>query len=74
MYVVTDEFNFSYFIRQIYTYLYYVVPKKEGFYFEYSEEDKNLKIMIKKKSGENLSRTTENYKTNKEEGFIFKMD
>jgi len=74
MYVVTDEFNFSYFIRQIYTYLYYVVPKKEGFYFEYSEEDKNLKIMIKKKLGENLSRTTENYKTNKEEGFIFKMD
>ena len=32
IYVVTDEFNFSYYIRQIYTYLYYVVPKKEGFF------------------------------------------
>ena len=74
MYVVADEFNFSYYIRQIYTYLYYVVPKKEGFYFEYAEEDKNLKMMIKKKSGENLSKTTDNYKNNKDEGFIFKMD
>ena len=74
MYVVTDEFNFSYYIRQIYTYLYYVVPKKEGFYFEYSEEDNNLTMMIKKKSGDNLSKTTENYKTTKEEGNIFKME
>ena len=74
MYVVTDEFNFSYFIRQIYTYLYYVVPKKEGFYFEYSVEDNNLKIMIKKKAGENLSKTTDICKNIKEEGTIFKMD
>ena len=74
MYVVTDEFNFSYYIRQIYTYLYYVVPKKEGFYFEYSEENNTLKIMIKKKSGVNLSRTTEIYKITKEEGNIFKME
>ena len=74
MYVVADEFNFSYYIRQIYTYLYYVVPKKEGFYFEYAEEDKNLNMMIKKKSGEILSKTTDIYKNNKDEGFIFKMD
>ena len=73
MYVVTDEFNFSYFIRQIYTYLYYVVPKKEGFYFEYTEEDNRLTIMIKKKAG-NLSKTTENIKNVKEEENIFKMD
>ena len=60
MCVETDEFNFSYYIRQIYTYLYYVVPKKEGFSFEYKEEDGNLKIMIKKKIDENASRITDN--------------
>ena len=74
LYVITDEFNFSYYIRQIYTYLYYVVPKKDGFYFEYSKEDNNLKIMIKKKSRDNLSKITDIYKITKEEGYIFKME
>ena len=57
--ILTDEFNFSYYIRQIYTYLYYVVPKKDGFNFEYSFENDKLKIMIKKKSFDNLSRRTD---------------
>ena len=76
IYVVTDEFNFSYYIRQIYTYLYYVVPKKEGFFFDYIEEDNNLKIMIKKKTYENLSRRTDlNQRIGiKDDGYIFNMD
>ena len=57
--VLTDEFNFSYYIRQIYTYLYYVVPKKDGFSFEYSFEKDKMKIMIKKRPYENLSRRTD---------------
>ena len=59
IFILTDEFNFTYYIRQIYTYLYYVVPKKEGFYFEYKFEDDKLKIMIKKKTYDNLSRRTD---------------
>lgn len=43
LFVVTDDFNFSYYIRQIYTYLYYVVPKKKDFTLKI-----NLKIIIKK--------------------------
>ena len=76
MYVETDEFNFSYYIRQIYTYLYYVVPKREGFTFEYKEEDHDLKIMIKKKIDENLSRTTDNrHRTSiKDDKNVFRMD
>jgi len=51
LYVVTDEFNFIYYIRQIYTYLYYIVPKKEGFIFDYIEEPNDMiKIIIKKKN------------------------
>ena len=57
MYVITDDFNFSYYIRQIYTYLYYVVPKKEGFCFEYNKVEKNkIKITIKKKENGNSSK------------------
>ena len=52
LYVTTDEFNFIYYIRQIYTYLYYIVPKKEGFIFEYIEENETIKIIIKKKNNE----------------------
>ena len=75
IFVQTDEFNFSYYIRQIYTYLYYVVPKKEGFYFDYKLEDDKLKIMIKKKSYENLSRRTEfNYHINLLENNGLKLD
>jgi hypothetical protein len=33
IYILTDDFNFTYYIRQIYTYLYYVVKKKKVFYF-----------------------------------------
>ena len=50
LYVVTDEFNFIYYIRQIYTYLYYMVPKKEGFVFEYIEEGDTIKIIVKRKT------------------------
>ena len=76
MYVETDEFNFAYYIRQIYTYLYYVVPKKEGFSFEYKEEGGNLKIMIKKKIDGSMSRITENkHRTSiKSDKHVFRMD
>ena len=50
LYVVTDEFNFIYYIRQIYTYLYYMVPKKGGFVFEYIEEGDTIKIIVKRKT------------------------
>ena len=60
LYVIVDDFNFSYYIRQIYTYLYYVVPKKEGFYFEYDKNQKNkIKIIIKKKVNGTSSKITE---------------
>ena len=60
MYVITDDFNFSYYIRQIYTYLYYVVPKKEGFSFVYNKVEKNkIKITIKKKVNGNSSKLTD---------------
>ena len=75
LFILTDEFNFSYYIRQIYTYLYYVVPKKDGFYFEYILESDKVKIMIKKKSYENLSRRTDNnYRISLIDGHGFKMD
>ena len=77
MYITTDEFNFSYYIRQIYTYLYYVVPKREKFFFEYiKDENKNLKIMIKKKPYKIQTRRSE-ININpvfKEDENIFKMD
>ena len=59
-YVVTDEFNFIYYIRQIYTYLCYIIPKKEGFIFEYDEDTENntIKIIIKNRNNENQSRRT----------------
>jgi CheY-like chemotaxis protein len=61
IFVVTDDFNFSYYIRQIYTYLYYVVPKKEGFYFEnkFKDNNKKVEITIKKKFNGTLSKTTD---------------
>ena len=60
IFVITDDFNFSYYIRQIYTYLYYVVPKKEGFCFEYKYMDKNkMEILIKKKSTGNITKRTD---------------
>ena len=61
IFVITDDFNFSYYIRQIYTYLYYVVPKKEGFYFEHKFIDNNNKIelTIKKKVNGTISKTTD---------------
>ena len=60
IYVITDDFYFSYYIRQIYTYLYYVVPKKEGFYFIYNKKDnKKITIIIKKKINANSSKITE---------------
>ena len=46
IYVITDEFNFIYYIRQIYTYLYYIVPKKNGFSFQYIENEVNKTIKI----------------------------
>ena len=50
IYILTDDFNFTYYIRQIYTYLYYVVEKKEGFLFCYDKSDSSkIKIIIKKK-------------------------
>ena len=54
IYVITDEFNFIYYIRQIYTYLYYIVPKKNGFSFQYIENEvnKTIKIIIIKKIDE----------------------
>jgi CheY-like chemotaxis protein len=68
LYVVTDEFNFIYYIRQIYTYLYYIVPKKEGFIFDYVEEPNDMiKIIIKKKNAANAKDTSfeENTKISK---------
>ena len=60
LYIITDDFNFSYYIRQIYTYLYYVVPKKEGFYFEYDKSQKNkIQIIIKKKANASASKITD---------------
>ena len=60
IFVITDDFNFSYYIRQIYTYLYYVVPKKEGFCFEYKYLDNNrMKILIKKKTNGNITKRTD---------------
>ena len=60
IFVITDDFNFSYYIRQIYTYLYYVVPKKEGFCFEYKYMDNNqMEILIKKKSNGNFTKRTD---------------
>ena len=61
LFVVTDDFNFSYYIRQIYTYLYYVVPKKEGFYFEnkFKDNNKKVEITIKKKFNGTISKTTD---------------
>ena len=50
IYVITDEFNFIFYIRQIYTYLYYIIPKKDGFIFEYQEEGDTIKIKIRKKN------------------------
>ena len=55
LYVITDEFNFIYYIRQIYTYLYYIVPKKEGFAFDFIEENNKIKIIIKK-SNDSISK------------------
>ena len=54
IYVITDEFNFIYYIRQIYTYLYYILPKKNGFSFQYIENEvnKTIKIIIIKKIDE----------------------
>ena len=70
-YVITDDFNFSYYIRQIYTYLYYVVPKKEGFYFVYDTSKKNqIKITIKKKTNGNNSKITEDINDFKMAQFI----
>ena len=59
-YVITDEFSFIYYIRQIYTYLYYIIPKKEGFSFEYEEDPENniIKIMIKNRNSDSISRRT----------------
>ena len=65
IFVVTDDFNFSYYIRQIFTYLYYVVPKKEGFSFEYKYIDDNqIEIFIKKKICGNITRRTDEPTTN----------
>ena len=73
VYVITDEFHFTYYIRQIYTFLYYIVPKKEGFIFEYEKgtEYNTIKIIIRKKNnGDTSKRTVDpigllNYKENK---------
>jgi hypothetical protein len=59
LYVITDEFNFIYYIRQIYTYLYYIVPKKEGFAFEFIEEGLEaeeiyMSLLIKNYNGKNI--------------------
>ena len=61
IYILTDDFNFTYYVRQIYTYLYYVVKKKEGFYFVYDKTDNSkIKIIIKKKkSNETVKKTKE---------------
>ena len=65
LYVVTDEFNFIYYIRQIYTYLYYIVPKKEGFTFEFKEEENNtIKIIVKKNNNDDLSKSIDDHLIN----------
>ena len=69
IFVLTDEFNFSYYIRQIYTYLYYVVPKKEGFIFQYTIESDKLIILIKKKPIDIFKKDFNNRISFKEEGF-----
>ena len=59
IYILTDDFNFTYYIRQIYTYLYYVVEKKESFYFVYDKSDSSkIKIIIKKKKSNETTRKT----------------
>ena len=63
LYVITDEFNFIYYIRQIYTYLYYIVPKKEGFAFDFIEENNTIKIIIKK-SNDSPSKTASEFHSN----------
>ena len=71
-YIITDEFNFIYYIRQIYTYLYYIIPKKEGFQFNYKEDKENnkIKIIIKKINNGNITKRTDEqhnkHKENKE--------
>ena len=60
IYILTDDFYFTYYIRQIYTYLYYIVPKKGGFYFEYDKKDNNkIKIIIKTKFNETALKSKE---------------
>jgi CheY-like chemotaxis protein len=60
LFVVADDFNFSYLIRQIFTYLYYVIPKKEGFFFSYDKTENNkIKIIINKKINGNSSKITD---------------
>jgi len=63
LYVITDEFNFIYYIRQIYTYLYYIVPKKEGFAFDFIEENNSIKIIIKK-SNDSISKGLPEFHSN----------
>ena len=47
-YIVTDRLPFSFFIRQIFTYLYYSISKREGFIFLFEQISNNkLKIIIK---------------------------
>ena len=71
-YIITDEFNFIYYIRQIYTYLYYIIPKKEGLQFNYKEDKENnrIKIIIKKINNGNITKRTDEqhnkHKENKE--------
>ena len=63
LYVITDEFNFIYYIRQIYTYLYYIVPKKEGFAFDFIEEKNTIKIIIRK-SNDSISKGQPEFHSN----------
>lgn len=72
LYVITDEFNFIYYIRQIYTYLYYIVPKKEGFAFDYQEEKNTIKIIIKK-SNDSQSKGVTEFHSNISKGNIDDM-
>ena len=61
LFVITDEFNFIYYIREIYTYLYYIVPKKEGFVFDYKEDpnDNTIKMIIRKRIDGDTSKITD---------------
>jgi len=63
LYVITDEFNFIYYIRQIYTYLYYIVPKREGFSFDFIEEKNKIKIIIRK-SNDSISKGLPEFHSN----------